>query len=125
MTPPTIRRDGRSDAFFDAAGRGELVIKRCADCAAWHAPEASGCHLCGGAALEWTRASGDAVLITWAKVHPRGEGDALHIAFVELAEGPWLHAALDGVDDPSAGLALKAAFVRPDDGEPLLVFRTA
>lgn len=121
----TIRRDGRTDAFFDAAARGELAVKRCADCAAWHAPEATGCHRCGGAALEWAPVSGDAVLITWAAVHPRGGGEAQHIAFVELAEGPWLHAALDGVADPAEGLALKAAFVTPEDGEPVLVFRPA
>ncbi|MCD0450731.1 OB-fold domain-containing protein [Actinocorallia sp. API 0066] len=121
----TIRRDGFTDAFFDHARRGDLAVKRCAECAHWHAPEATGCHRCGSETLTWTPVAGDAVLITWAKVHPRGEGEVQHIAYVELAEGPWLHAALDGVDAPVEGLPLRAAFVRPEEGEPVLVFRPA
>ncbi|WP_262402874.1 OB-fold domain-containing protein [Actinomadura sp. CNU-125] len=44
---------------------------------------------------------------------------------MELAEGPWLHARLDGVDRAALreGLPLRAVFAHPDEGEPYLLFR--
>jgi uncharacterized OB-fold protein len=118
----TIRRDGRSDAFFDGALRDELVVRRCGECGRWYAPDATGCTGCGAARLEWATAAGTGSLVSWATVHSRGGGPALHIGLVELTEGPWLQAALAEVDAPAEGLPLRARFVRPEEGEPLLEF---
>ena len=35
-----LRRDGRTDPFFDGAAAGRLVIKHCAACDHWLAPDA-------------------------------------------------------------------------------------
>lgn len=127
-----LRRDGRTDAFFEGAADDRLMIKRCAACDLWYAPDATGCPACGGAKLEWAAAGGDATLVTWAVLHgrPGPDGTAPEpalLALVELAEGPWLHARLDGVEASALaeGLPLRAAFVHPAEGEPYLLFRPA
>jgi uncharacterized OB-fold protein len=134
-----VRRDGRGDAFFDAAAAGRLVIKRCRDCAHWYAPEASECPGCGGE-LGWAAASGHATLVSWAISHgrPRQDGTVpgsavpppavpppAVLALVELSEGPWLHSRLTEVAraDLREGLPLRAHFEHPDEGESYLVFR--
>ncbi|GAA3240514.1 Zn-ribbon domain-containing OB-fold protein [Actinocorallia longicatena] len=119
----TILRDGRTDPFFDGARRDVLMIRRCAECRHWHAPDATVCAECGGEDLDWAEAEGRALLVSWSKVHRRDGGEPAHIALVELAEGPWLHAALDQVDRPRENLPLRAGFVHAEAGEPHLVFR--
>jgi len=130
-----VRADERSEPFFAAAGRGELLIKRCPRCAAWLGPSATSCPACGeDAPLEWARASGTGTLATWAIVHSRG-GEAVAVpALVELAEGPWLSTGLslampDGREAGagematlSAGQALSVAFARSPGGECYPVF---
>jgi uncharacterized protein len=127
-----LRRDGRTDAFFDGAAADRLMIKRCPACARWATPDASDCAGCGGAELGWAEASGDAVLISWAVSHgkPAADGSApppVLLALVELSEGPWLYSRLDSVDRVHlrAGLPLRACFEHPAEGESYLVFRPA
>jgi uncharacterized OB-fold protein len=125
-----LRRDGRTDPFFDGAAEGRLVIRRCTSCERFHAPDQGNCPGCESDALEWAGASGDATLVTWTVVHGRPAADGTvpppaFLALVELAEGPWLHARLDGVarDDLREGLPLRAHFEHPAEGEPYLLFR--
>ena len=125
-----LRRDGRTDAFFDGTAADRLIIKRCEACDRWLAPDASGCPGCGDEDLTWAQATGTATLVTWAVSHarPREDGSApppALLALVELAEGPWLHARLDGVAaaDLAEGLPLTAAFQHPEEGEAYFVFR--
>lgn len=117
-----LRRDGRTDPFFDGTAAGRLVIRRCAACDRWFAPDASGCPGCGEEDLGWAEASGEATLVTWA-VLP--EEPPAYLALVELAEGPWLHARLDGVTRGGLreGLPLHVTFERPDEGETYILFR--
>lgn len=117
-----LRRDGRTDPFFDGTASDRLVIRRCAACDLWFAPDATGCPECGEEDLAWAEASGDATLVTWT-VLPKDP--PAYLALVELAEGPWLHARLDGVDrgDLREGLPLRVAFEHPDEGESYILFR--
>jgi acetyl-CoA acetyltransferase/uncharacterized OB-fold protein len=131
-----VRADERSEPFFAAAARGELLIKRCTGCAGWLGPAATACPACGAdALLEWARASAAGTLVSWAIVHSR-DGDPVAVpALVELAEGPWLSTGLHltgsagRADAPGevtavrAGMAVSAAFVRPPEGECYPVFR--
>lgn len=130
-----LRRDGRTDPFFDGAAAGRLMIKRCAGCASWYAPDASECPGCGGEPA-WAEASGHATLVSWAISHgrPRPDGSVpppAVLALVELREGPWLHSRLSdpgGPDDPAGldglreGLPLRAHFEHPEEGESYLLF---
>ncbi len=117
-----IRRDGRTDGFFDGAAEERLMVRRCAECGEWLAPDAGSCAGCGSDDLAWAEASGDAVLVSWAVAHSRTRAPA-PLALIELAEGPWMYARLDDVAEPRAGLALYAAFVHPDEGESHPVFK--
>ncbi|MFV2174213.1 Zn-ribbon domain-containing OB-fold protein [Actinomadura sp. LOL_016] len=130
MDMGVLRRDGRTDPFFDGAAAGRLVIKYCAVCDRWLAPDAGDCPDCGTEHLGWANASGEASLVTWTVTHGRPAADGsvpppAILALVELAEGPWLHARLHGVDRSALheGLPLRAAFVRPDEGEAYMLFR--
>ncbi|WP_329522484.1 Zn-ribbon domain-containing OB-fold protein [Spirillospora sp. NBC_01491] len=129
-----LRRDGRTDPFFDGTAAGRLVVRRCAACDRWLAPDAGGCPGCGDEDPGWAEASGAATLVTWTVTHGRPAGDGTVpppavLALVELAEGPWLHARLDAAD-PAAlrgrlreGLPLTAVFVPAEQGEAHLLFR--
>lgn len=126
----TLRRDGRSDEFFDGAAADRLMIKRCETCGHWYAPEATGCAECGAGRLGWAQAAGTGTLVTWAVTHGRPAADGTVpppalLALIELAEGPWLHARLDGVapDRLREGLAVHAAFEHPAEGESYVIFR--
>ncbi|ONH49955.1 hypothetical protein CcI49_37850 [Frankia sp. CcI49] len=123
---PPVARDDASAAFFDAAARGELLVRRCLDSGDVLGPEARTCTGCGSARLEPFVVSGRGVLVTWAVVHQvpvsalRGAVPYV-TAVVELAEGPWLLVRLVGTDgrDLRAGQPVSARFVRPqrpDDG---------
>jgi uncharacterized OB-fold protein len=105
---------------------------RCEPCDLWYAPDASGCPECGAEELTWAQASGLATLATWTVSHgrPAEYGTAPEpavLALVELAEGPWLYARLDGIarDDLAEGLALRACFEHPAEGESYLLFTKA
>ena len=127
-----LHRDGRTDPFFDGAAEDRLVIRRCEPCGRWYAPDQSGCPDCGADRLSWAPASGEATLVTWTVLHGRPAEDGTAppptiLGLVELAEGPWLNARLDGVDAGALreGLPLRASFVHPAQGEPYLLFRPA
>jgi uncharacterized protein len=118
-----VRADERSAPFFEAAGRDVLLIKRCAECGHWLAPEAGACSGCGGSELAWAAASGRGVLVSWAALPAGKPGADGLLALVELDEGPWLHTRLEGAAGVRAGLAVTAHFVHPAEGESYPVFR--
>lgn len=126
----TLRRDGRTDPFFDGTAAERLMIRRCEACDRWFAPDATSCPGCGTEELTWAAATGHASLVTWTISHgrPAKDGTAPEpavLALVELDEGPWLYARLDGVGELAEGLPLEAHFVHPAEGESYLIFRPA
>ncbi|WP_345020067.1 Zn-ribbon domain-containing OB-fold protein [Actinomadura keratinilytica] len=127
-----LRRDGRTDPFFDGAAAGRLVVRRCDACDRWLAPDAGDCPGCGGSDLAWAEASGEAALVSWTVLHGRPADDGavpppVCLALVELAEGPWLHTRLVGADPAGLreGLPLRAVFEHPAEGESYVLFRPA
>lgn len=117
----TIRRDGRTDPFFDGAAEDRLMTRRCDACDRWFVPDTTGCPDCGTDDLAWAEASGEAVLVSWAVAHSR-TGATAPLALLELAEGPWMFGRLAEVAEPREGLPLRARFVHPDEGESYPVF---
>ena len=126
-----IRRDERSAPFFDAAAADRLLIRRCAKCGRWLAPEAGGCYGCDGEDPGWAAASGHGTLVSWAVLHPRasppGQPAGTVPALVELDEGPWLHTGLTSTSAAAiaalrAGQRVAASFVHPPEGESYPVF---
>ena len=82
----------RSSTARPATGWSYAAARR-AGC--WYAPDATGCADCGSEDLAWAEASGEAVLVSWAVAHSR-HAEPAPLALVELAEGPWMYARLDG-----------------------------
>lgn len=128
-TWPPIERDTKSAPFFDAAARGELLIKRCQHCAQALPPEAVVCTTCAHTDLAWTAAAGTGTLVSWTVVHRApnrayAELVPYTVGIVELAEGPWLHGRVL-TDTPAAGLALRAEFVHAEGTESHPAFTTA
>ena len=128
LTSDVVRADPRSAPFFEAADRGELMIRRCDGCGRWLAPSASGCPPCGDdTEPSWAVASGLGTLVSWSVVHPRQGGPVAVPALVELAEGPWLATGLRLADATElaalhAGQPVAAEFARPADGASYPVF---
>ena len=133
MTPFSVRRDDDSAPFFDAASRGELVIRRCTRCGRHFPPHQ---HTCGdGGPLEWVPASGAATLVAWAVDHggvlapelAAPGGDTAVLGLVQLDEGPWMYVPIVGAEPSTLreGMDLTVDFARPGGGEAIPVFRAA
>ena len=120
---PAVVRDDASAPFFDAAARGELLVKR-GPSGTVLAPEARTDPTTGSSDLQPCVAAGDGTLVSWAVVH-RAPLAVLAAsvpyvsAIVELAEGPWLMVRLL-VDDPArlrVGDPVRVRYLRSGDGE--------
>lgn len=123
MSP--VLRDDPSAAFFDAAARGQLLIKTCPGCARHAHPREHDCPGCG-TPLDWHPASGEATLVTWSLGTPGRDEPPVLFGYVELAEGPWLEALLVDIpaDRLAEGLPLRVTFHRPPGSEEHIpVFR--
>jgi uncharacterized OB-fold protein len=124
---PQFQRDSKSAAFFDAAARGELFIRRCLTCDQRLAPESGTCLTCDGTDLEWTRAEGTGSLVTWTVVErpPNRAFTTLvpyTIAVVELTEGPWLYTRLTEGVPTAVGQPVHVEFQQVPGGEHYPVF---
>ena len=131
--------DEPSQPFFDGAKRHELMILRCRSCGhpMWPASHAGSlpltprCHACFSADLEWTAASGKAMLYSFAVMHqpyPGFEDEVpYNIALVELEEGVRCLSNIVGCDnsDLAIGMPLEVVFEDLDDEVSLPKFRSA
>jgi uncharacterized protein len=126
-----VARDDFSAGFFDAAAAGHLAVRQCEN--GHFLPPTLGymgpsirCPECSSARIDWVPASGEATLISWTVAHAK-DGSTQIAGLVELAEGPWMTAALDVESDGelTAGGALRVHFVRPEGSEALPVFSPA
>lgn len=81
--------------FWDAAQEGRLLIQQCDDCGEHLFPPQDVCGYCWADALSWTEVSGDGRVHSFSTVHVDihstwGDRVPYTLAFVELAEGPFL-----------------------------------
>jgi uncharacterized OB-fold protein len=129
MGIPKVTRDEYSAEFFDAAKRGELLVRQCenghymAPTQGYSQPSVR-CHECLSGAIHWAPVSGKGTLVSWTVIHSRGAEPATQTAgIVELEEGPWIKALIDVAGDVElhAGTALSVDFVETGDGEGELV----
>ncbi len=111
-----------SQPFWDGCRRHELVLQRCADCAAYIFYPRATCPACGSSRLAWVPVSGEATLYTYTvarrPTHRRLASSVPYvIAVVELAEGPLLTSNVVGTPpgDLAIGQDLHVAFEDHDD----------
>ncbi|ETB17995.1 acyl dehydratase [Mycobacterium avium 09-5983] len=119
---PAVERDDASAEFFDAAARGELLVKRSTVSGTVLGPEVRTDPVSGSPDLEPYVVSGAGTLVSWTVVH-RAPTPVLAAAvpyvsaIVELVEGPWLTVRLIA-DDPArlrAGIPVRARFLPTGD----------
>ncbi|WP_418957617.1 Zn-ribbon domain-containing OB-fold protein [Streptomyces tritici] len=124
--------DAFTRPYWDAAGEGRLLIRRCRDCGRAHHYPREFCPSCWSEDVAWEEASGRAELYTWSVVHrndlpPFGARVPYVAAVVDLAEGPRMMTEV--VDCPQdalrIGMPLRVAFRAGDEGPATPVFRPA
>jgi len=109
-------------AFWDAAARGKLVVKRCADCGEHHHYPRTFCPFCFSARTEWREAAGTGTIYSYS-VMRRAEVPYV-IAYVTIDEGVTLMTNIVGcdVDTVRIGQRVKVVFIASDGGPPVPMF---
>jgi uncharacterized OB-fold protein len=87
--------DETTEAFWEAAANGKLLIKNCRDCGRHHAYPRPFCPHCWSENVDWVEASGRATLYTFSIVRqndlaPFRDRLPYVAAVVDLDEGPRL-----------------------------------
>ena len=120
LTSPRITRE--SAPFWDAANRGQLLLRRCLDTGKAYYYPRDHSPFTGSTNTDWIVASGNATLYSFSY---SGRGEALHcIAYVTLDEGPTVLSVIL-CDDPQPlriGQRLKVTFVPTPNGQTLPAF---
>ena len=96
---PVANADSR--AYWEAAAREELLIRRCTSCGKHHFPPRFLCPTCWSEDLEWTKSSGQGVVYTVTVMHrapmPMFATRVPYVvALVDLDEGPRMMANIVG-----------------------------
>lgn len=124
---PAVEPD--TQAWWDAAERGDLVIPQCGacDCLFWY-PRGF-CPRCGSMAVEWRMASGRGEVYSYSIVRraaePWGSHTPFVLAYIALDEGITVQAnVVDcSADELAPGLRVRAVFERSEaDDLPILRF---
>jgi uncharacterized OB-fold protein len=124
--------DAETRPWWEACGRGELVLQRCRACGSvQHRPRAL-CAGCLSGTIEWFRASGRGRVHTWT-VTRQNQAQAFReavpylLAWVDLDEGPRLLANLVGVtpEQVRLGMPVQVEFVEVGDELGVPRFRPA
>ncbi|MGU3432552.1 Zn-ribbon domain-containing OB-fold protein [Actinomycetes bacterium M1A6_2h] len=89
-------RDQASTEYFDALGRGELLVRRCRNCGTVNRADFESCQQCHGVDLTPVPAQGDGEIVSAITDHVV-EGAPVVLALVELSEGPWVAARIEDV----------------------------
>jgi len=118
--PPAI--DWESRAYWEGAGRGELVLQRCRACGVVQHRPRGFCVSCLDGEIEHFVASGRGSVYTYSIVHqnqmPKFRNALPYVvAYVELEEGPQLLTNLVGCDPETItiGMPVRVDFVPTPD----------
>jgi uncharacterized OB-fold protein len=111
--------------FWDAAGEGKLLIKKCTACGEAYFYPRTLCPFCLSDKTEWQEASGQGTIYTYSVM--RRTAVPYAIAYVTLAEGPTMmtnivDCDLDGI---KIGQKVKVVFKPSDGGPPVPMFAPA
>jgi uncharacterized protein len=113
--------DEASRPFFDAAAEGKLLIKHCAACNRYLAPQAEFCDKCLSDGIAWKEASGRGTIYSFIINHQVGHPGfpdrvPYNIIVIELEEGPRLNSNYLGPNDELVvDMPVKVAFEQAGD----------
>ena len=114
-----------TQAFWDAAKEGKLLIKHCRACGELHYYPRALCPFCFSDQTEWREAKGHGTIYSYSVM--RRAPVPYAIAYVTLEEGPTMMTGLVDCDFDrlKIGQNVKLAFKPTQGGPPVPMFTTA
>ena len=121
---PSPAANPETQAYWDAANRDELLIKRCAACGQPHHYPRAYCPFCFGE-TRWEKASGRGAIYSFSVM--RRAPVPFAIAYVALAEGPIIMSNIVecDLDALRIGQQVEVCFKASENGTKVPVFRPA
>jgi uncharacterized OB-fold protein len=119
---PAPQPNLETQAFWDAAAEGKLLIKKCDSCGELHFYPRAHCPFCFSDRTSWQQASGKGTIYTYSVM--RRAPIPYAIGYVTLAEGPTMMTNIVDCDLNSirVGQAVKLAFKPTEGGPPVPCF---
>lgn len=114
-----------TEAFWQAASKGELLLKKCTACGEIHYYPRAICPYCLSDQTEWVKASGRGTIYSYSTM---GKPETAYtLAYVALAEGVTMLTNLVDCEPASlsVGLGVRVVFKPSDDGPPVPMFTPA
>jgi uncharacterized OB-fold protein len=111
--------------YWDAAAKGQLLIKKCNACGESHFYPRSLCPFCFSGDTAWVAASGKGTIYSYSVM--RRVPVPYVVAYVTLAEGPTMISNIVDCDLNAVkiGQAVKVTFKPSDGGPPVPMFTPA
>jgi len=121
ITPP--RANPETQAYWDAAAQGKLLIKRCEACGELHFYPRALCPFCFSDRTAWQEASGRGTIYAFSIT--RRAPVPYAIAYVTLAEGPMMMTNIVDCDLDAIriGQAVSVVFEASEGGPPVPMFK--
>ena len=122
---PAPRTLAETQAFWDAADAGRLLVKFCLDCQAPHYYPRDICPHCQSDRTEWRDASGQGTVYSFSTM---GKGEAAWtLAYIRLDEGVTMMSNLVDCDprEIAIGQRVKVVFKPSDGGHAVPMFTPA
>lgn len=122
---PKVYPTPENQEFWDATGRGELLLRRCDDCSSfiWYPREL--CPDCHSTNTSWFQASGNGTVYSYT-ITRKGQGKYREagpyvLAYVELEEGPRIltNIVTEDPETVSIGQAVTVHFETNEEGHAL------
>jgi uncharacterized OB-fold protein len=122
---PAPQPNPETQAFWDGAAQGRLLLKKCLACSQVHYYPRALCPFCGSDRTEWQPASGLGSIYAWS-VMRRAEVPYA-IAYVTLEEGVTMMTNIVGCDLDAIriGQQVRVVFTPTDGGPPVPTFTPA
>jgi uncharacterized OB-fold protein len=111
-----------TQAFWDAAAKGKLLVKHCTACGRAHHYPRPICPFCGSDRTEWKDAAGQGVIYSFSVM--RRSSPPYVIAYVTLDEGPTIMTGLVDCDFDALriGQPVRVVWTPTDGGPPVPMF---
>jgi uncharacterized OB-fold protein len=124
-TIPAPQPTAETQAFWDAASQGRLLIKKCAACGEPHHYPRPLCPFCFSDRTEWVPASGRGTLYSYSVM--RRVPAPYAIAYVTLEEGPTMMTNIVDCDLDALriGQSVRVVFKPTEGGPPVPMFTPA
>ena len=114
------------EPYFQAAGEGKLLVKKCNQCGQHHHYPRAMCPFCWSDKVEWVQSKGTGEIYTYT-ITRRGGPVPYCIAYVQLDEGPRMMTNIvdTDLDTIKIGQKVKVVFKKTEGGQSVPCFAPA